>query len=180
MKKFFLVAGVMFISWASFAQKMISRDTYVHFYSATPVEDIEASLKDGIGLLNTVNNQFVFQLNIASFTFEKALMQEHFNENYMESSKYPKGIFKGTLAGNVDYNKAGRYSVTMKGQMTIHGRDREMAVPATVNVTREGLVEIESTFVVKPSDHDIVIPSLVANKIAKEIEVKVKSTLRAM
>jgi len=180
MKKSLLFAGLMLITWSSFGQKMISRDTYVHFYSETPVEDIEASLRDGVGLLNTENNEYVFQLNIASFTFEKALMQEHFNENYMESSKYPKGIFKGTLTGNVDYKKAGTYPVTLKGQMTIHGRDQEMTVPATVNVTREGLVEIESTFIVKPADHDIVIPSVVANKIAREIEVQVKSTLRAM
>ena len=93
MKKTLLLSIALLATLSASAQKLISRDTYVHFFSETPVEDIEASLKDGVGLINTANNEFVFQVTIQSFTFEKALMQEHFNENYMESTKYPKGLF---------------------------------------------------------------------------------------
>ncbi len=179
MKKTLFLSIALLATLSVSAQKLVSRDTYVHFFSETPVEDIEASLKDGVGLINTANNEFVFQVTIQSFTFEKALMQEHFNENYMESTKYPKGLFKGAIKGEVNFAKPGTYAVKLEGTMTIHGKDRGMTVPATISVTKEGLVNLESTFIVKPGDHDIEIPSLVVTKIAKEIEVKVKSTLRA-
>jgi polyisoprenoid-binding protein YceI len=179
MKKSFFLLAALSLTVSLSAQKLVSRETYVHFFSETPVEDIEASLKDGVGLINTETKEFVFQVNIQSFTFEKALMQEHFNENYMESTKYPKGLFKGKITGDVNFAKAGAYAVKLAGGMTIHGKEREMTIPATITVTKEGLVVLESTFIVKPADHDVEIPSLVVTKIAKEIEVKVKSTLRA-
>jgi len=179
MKKSLLLLVTLCVSYSAMAQKLVSRDTYVHFFSETPVEDIEASLKDGVGLINTETKEFVFQVNIQSFTFEKALMQEHFNENYMESTKYPKGLFKGKISGDVAFAKAGTYNVKLVGTMNIHGKDRAMTIPATIAVSKEGLVVLESTFIIKPTDHDVEIPSLVVTKIAKEIEVKVKSTLRA-
>lgn len=179
MKKTLFLSIALLATLSASPQKLVSRDTYVHFFSETPVEDIEASLKDGVGLINTETKEFVFQVNIQSFTFEKALMQEHFNENYMESTKYPKGLFKGKVTGDVAFSKAGTYTVKLVGTMNIHGKDRPMTIPATITVSKEGLVVLESTFIIKPTDHDVEIPSLVVTRIAKEIEVKVKSTLRA-
>ncbi len=179
MNKTLCLLAAFCLSYSALAQKLVSRDTYVHFFSETPVEDIEASLKDGVGLINTDTKEFVFQVNIQSFTFEKALMQEHFNENYMESTKYPKGLFKGKITGDVLFTKAGTYTVKLVGTMNIHGKEREMTIPGTITVSKEGLVVVESTFIVKPTDHGVEIPSLVVTKIAKEIEVKVTSTLRA-
>lgn len=180
MKKSLTLAVALLAVFSASAQKLVSRETYVHFFSETPIEDIEAHLNDGVGLLNTENNEFVFQVTIQSFTFEKALMQEHFNENYMESSKYPKAIFKGKVLGDVSYAKPGSYSVTLDGEMTIHGKANKAKVPAVIQVSKDGLVVLESTFIVKPTDYDIEIPSMVVTKIAKELEVKVKSTLRAL
>ena len=178
-KTFFLTLAMLAVLAAS-AQKLVSRETYVHFFSETPIENIEAQLNDAVGLLNTETSEFVFQVNIQSFTFKKSLMQEHFNENYMESSKYPKAVFKGNVVGDVTYAKAGSYVVSLNGEMTIHGKQNKVNIPATIQVSKDGLVVLESMFIVKPTDYDVEIPSMVITKIAKELEVKVKSTLRAL
>ena len=179
MKKSILPFLFLAISLHLSAQKLVSQNTYVLFFSETPIEDIEASLNDGVGIVNAETKDFAFQVNIQSFTFDKALMQEHFNENYMESTAYPKAFYKGKITGEVSWSKPGSYAVQMVGKMTIHGKEQSFTTPAKISISKEGLVVLESNFIVRPEEFDIEIPSLVITKIAKEIEVKVKSTLRA-
>ncbi len=100
-------------------------------------------------------------------------MQQHFNESYVESDKYPKSTFNGTYTGNIDLNKDGSYPVTTKGKLTLHGVTKDIEVPATL-IVKNGTLSGISTFKLNPKDFNISIPFIVRDKIEKENTVKVK------
>lgn len=162
------------------AQKLMTRTGKVSFFSSTPVENIEAFNNDVSGILNTQNGELVFVVPIKSFKFEKQLMQEHFNESYMESDKYPKSEFKGKIAtiSDIGFSKEGSYPAEATGKLTIHGVTKDVTIPGTVTV-KNGKTILASKFQIKTADYNIQIPSLAAGKIAKEIEVTVNSILEA-
>src|SRR5690606_40197205 len=100
----------------------MTRTGQIYFYGSTPLESIEAYNHAVAAALDLGSGELVFQVPIRSFIFEKALMQEHFNENYMESDRYPRAEFKGKLVDSPkEYAKSGTYSVEAEGIMTIHG-----------------------------------------------------------
>ena len=179
MKKIILVALMACGLNAAYAQKYMTRTGKVTFFSSTPLENIEAFNNETASVLDASTGDFVFQVPIKSFKFEKALMQEHFNENYMESGKYPKADYKGKITdlSKVNFSKDGAYNVTTKGKMTIHGVTKEVELPGSVTV-KGNEVTLYSTFKVSPKDYEINIPGIVENKIAKEIEVTVNSILK--
>jgi len=147
----------------------------ISFFSKTPVEDIEAINKKTQGILKPKTNEIVFVAPIVSFHFEKPLMEEHFNENYMESDKgndYKTAIFKGKIIGDVDYTKDGEYKVTVKGTLKIHAVTKEREIPGTITV-KNGKFHVNSKFQVKLKDHDIAIPKLVIKNIAEVVDVTV-------
>ena len=179
MKMTFVIAATMavFSSAAvnSFGQvKYIDKNTEVSFFSHTPVEDIEAKNTSAVSVMDAESGAVEFSVLIKAFTFERALMQEHFNENYMESEKFPKATFKGTIKniGDVNFKADGSYTVALAGTMTIHGVSKEMTAVGTIKVNGSA-IEAVSTFVVKPEDYKIEIPGVVKDKIAKEMQVKV-------
>ncbi len=108
-----------------------------------------------------------------SFLFRKELMQEHFNENYVESDRYPKSTFKGTFTGDVDPQKPGVYNVEAQGVITLHGVEKSINTPATIEITGDGLTGT-ARFNLLPQDFNITIPGIVRDKIAKQIDVQVK------
>jgi hypothetical protein len=105
------------------------------FYSETPVEDITAINKLGQSILNTTTNDIVVQMNMKQFDFPNKLMQEHFNENYIESDKYPKAVFKGKINEKIDFTKNGTYDISATGDFTLHGvtKARTLKGKLTVN-----------------------------------------------
>ena len=115
-----------------------------------------------------------FAVLIKAFQFEKALMQEHFNENYMESDKYPKAIFKGAIvdASTVDFSKDGDYPVKVKGKLTIHGVTNEVETDGTIDV-KDGKISASSNFEIAVADYKIKIPSVVKDNIAKTVQIVV-------
>ncbi len=151
-------------------------DPNIRFFSSAPLEDIEAVNKSGQGLINTGDNSFSFRIPIKGFKFAKQLMQEHFNENYMESDKFPYGTFKGNIEGNYDLQKSGTYEVNAIGTLNIHGVEQQRTLPAKLVVDGDK-ISLESVFNVKLEDHSIEIPTLVFQNIAEVIEVTVKSGL---
>jgi polyisoprenoid-binding protein YceI len=158
------------------AQIYMLESANVRFFSDALIEDITATTTSVQGLINVSDKSFSFRIPIKTFEFAKDLMKEHFNENYMESEKYPYGTFKGSIAGNFDFTKNGVYEVTANGALNIHGVERERSLPSKLFV--EGsVVRLESIFMVKLVDHDIEIPQIVFQNIAEEIEVTVKSDL---
>jgi polyisoprenoid-binding protein YceI len=104
-------------------------------------------------------------------------MQEHFNENYVESEKYPKCVFKGKIKEAVSLSKAGTYKVTIAGSMTLHGVTRPIEVSADITVEKS-TIKLMSTFVIVPEDYEIIIPGAVRDKIAKSMEVTVKAAYK--
>ncbi|PHX84220.1 MAG: polyisoprenoid-binding protein [Flavobacteriales bacterium] len=176
--KHFLFLAAIALSLSASAQKLTSKDSYARINASTPVEDVDAVLNNGVGILNTETNEAVWQLQMQSFTFKRALMQEHFNESYMESEKYPKATLKAKIEGVRDWTKPATYKGTIKGQMEIHGVKKDVSVPSTITVNKDGSVTVESEFSVRTADYGIKIPTLVVMKVAEVVTVTVKSTLK--
>lgn len=155
------------------AQVIYTTDsTMVSFFSAAPVEDIEAINHTGTSLLNVAKSELVFRVPISGFVFEKPLMQEHFNENYMETEKYPHASFKGKFSDTLDLSKDTIYNLTVTGIMKMHGRDHASTYNGTIE-SKEGTVTLKCEFKVLLKDHKIKIPKVVVANIAEEIAVKV-------
>jgi uncharacterized membrane protein len=174
MKKIILGALIACCAYGANAQKYMTRSGRITFFSSTPMENIEALNNAVAGVLDSKTGDFVFQAPIKSFKFEKALMQEHFNESYMESDKFPKAEYKGkvTNIGDVNFAKDGSYTVSTSGSLTVHGVTRNVTLPATVAVKGRSAT-VTSKFSVRTADHKISIPKLMEGKVAKEIEVNV-------
>lgn len=177
MKKTILAVLLLCSASVTFGQKYITRTGKISFFSATPLENIEAFNNEVAGAMDAKTGDIIFQVPIKSFKFEKALMQEHFNENYMESSQYPKAEFKGKadLSG-VNFSKDGSYNVKANGSLTIHGVTQNVSIPGTITV-KGNTATINSKFSARPPDYKITIPKLVEGKIAKVIEVTVNCIL---
>ncbi len=124
-------------------------------------------------VIDLAKKNIAFAALMKGFLFPKALMQEHFNENYVESDKYPKATFAGTYTGDVDPAKDGIYNIIAKGNLSLHGVTRFIEVPATMEV-KAGRLKGTSDFKIKPADYNIKIPALVKDKIAQQIDVAVK------
>jgi polyisoprenoid-binding protein YceI len=155
------------------AQQLVARNGYIGFFSKTPLEDIKAESNQAVAAVDLSKQTLAFAVLVKGFLFTKELMQEHFNENYIESDKFPKATFNGTYTGTVDVTKLGMYTVNVKGAMTLHGVTKNIEVPATFQV-ESGSLTGTSKFALKPQDFDIQIPSLVREKIAHEISVAVQ------
>ena len=181
-KSLLLVTFTFFLSMSLYAQeevtKYVIKESNVHFFSEAPLEDIEADNADTKAVIDTESDSFSFRIPISSFIFEKALMQEHFNENYMESDKYPNGSFKGEIDGEYSLTEDGEYDVDAVGTLNIHGKDMDRRIPAIITV-ENGVPSINAKFDVKLEDHDIAIPKVVFYNIAEVIEVTIKASLEA-
>ena len=125
MKKFTFVLflGIFCFTNGLLSQKYFTRDGKITFLSEAPIETIEATNSKATSVIDISSGKIEFAVLIKAFHFEKALMQQHFNENYMESSKFPKATFKGKIdsVGQVDFGKDGTYEIMVSGDMTIHG-----------------------------------------------------------
>ena len=180
-KLIFVFAALFLLGNSAFAQKLFTRDAKIKFSSDTPMEKIEGLNKSGTCVLDAATGKMEWKVLIKGFLFEKALMQEHFNENYMESSIFPSAQFKGQISnlGEINFTQDGKYKAKVGGKLTIHGVERDVTVEGTVKVSK-GAVEVLSDFAVKPEDYKITIPSLVKDNIAKEIKVVVSAVLQPM
>lgn len=160
------------------AQKYVGKNGSITFFSETPVENIEAKSIETASAFDAKTGDLIVQIPIKSFRFEKSLMQEHFNENYMESDKFPKATLKGNIfeAEKIDYKKDASYKVVAKGKLTIHGVTKDVTIPGTLKVSN-GKISIDAKFNVRCEDYKIKIPKLVMVKIAEEIQVTVSSIL---
>lgn len=181
MKAIITIALIGISAICTAQEKYFTRNGTVEFFSSTPVEDIKAENYNVTAVLDTESGAVEFSLLMKSFNFKKALMQEHFNENYVESDKFPKATFKGQITnpGEIDFAKDGSYSAKVKGNMTIHGETRPVETDGTVEV-KDGKVITVSKFMVAPEDYGIEIPGVVRDKIAKEIEVTVNTELEPL
>ncbi len=148
-------------------------DGKVGIVSDAPMERIAANTTEATGVLDVVARSFAMQIPVKSFVgFNSPLQQEHFNENYMQSDKFPVAVFKGRIIEAVGLTKLGTYRVRAKGSLAIHGVEQERIIECVMTVTDQG-VQVTSTFDVVLADHDIRVPRVVQQKIAPRIEVTV-------
>jgi YceI-like domain len=166
----FLVSSVAFVN----AQNMYMTKTgKVSFYSrAKSMEKVEADNNEVSSILNAQTGDLVFAILVKSFHFESALMEEHFNENYIESNKFPKATFKGKISNisSVNFTKDGAYPVTADGDLTLHGVTKKISSTGSITV-KSGKITAFSKFSVALKDYNITIPSLVKDKISEDIDI---------
>lgn len=181
MKNILLLITIILLSLGAFSQRYFTRSGAIVFYSSTPVEDIEAVNKTVASVFDAKSGNIEFAVTLKSFVFEKALMQEHFNENYVESDTYPKATFKGDIENMTDLNlsKDGDYPVKISGKLTMHGITRDVTADGIFAVHGDKVIGT-SNFMINPEDYDIKIPSVVRNKIAEQIEIRVKMNYELM
>jgi hypothetical protein len=176
MKQFIFSFMFAVLSMAAFGQKYLTQSATIRFFSSTPMEDIEAVNNQVSTAINAENGEMVFSMLMTAFTFEKALMQEHFNEKYVESPKFPKAKFKGSIADFATLKLTETPTeVTVTGDMTIHGVTKPVTIKGTLAKKGDKIIAV-SKFMIVPEEYDIKIPGAVRENIAKEIEVTVNAT----
>ncbi len=171
-KSITLVLLLLLISTSLSGQRYFTREGNIKFFSEAPMENIEAVNNKVLCVIDLDKGQVAVNLLIKSFEFEKKLMQEHFNENYLESDKYPKATYTGRfeVPEELSAMSEGDYLLPVVGEISIHGIKQKLDAPVNIKVENGQLIS-EFEFVVKLADHDIEIPTLVADKISKEILV---------
>lgn len=162
----------MLISAAFYGQKYITKTGNIKFEASVPsFEEVAAENKSASAVLETSTGEFAALALMKGFRFKVALMEEHFNENYVESSKYPKATFKGKIE-DFDAAKitASEKTYTITGDLTLHGKTKK--VSSTAKISKSGnTIKITGNFIVKPEDFDIEIPKIVSKKVADKIAV---------
>jgi polyisoprenoid-binding protein YceI len=163
--------------------KFYTKAGKIHFdpTSAKSPENVDAIHKSVICVLDTKTGNLQFSVLMKGFEFERALMQEHFNENYVESNKFPKAEFKGVITNNstVNYAKDGVYPVKVSGKLTMHGETNTIETNGTVTI-KSGKINTIAQFDILLADYKITIPQLVADKVAKKASIKVDCMLDAL
>lgn len=161
-------------SFVSAQTKYITKTGHIWFFSHTIIEDIEAHSHQVVAIVIPSTGSIVIGIPILSFEFKKTLMQEHFNENYLESSKYPKATFQGVIKdpSSINTAKNGTYNTSVEGNLTIHNVTHKIKADGVVTV-KDGKYNVTSKFIVSPKDYGIPIESRFLDHIASNIELNV-------
>jgi YceI-like domain len=169
---------LIIISLSAQGQKFAAATSLVSFYSHAPMEDIQAKNTKSQSIYNRATEEIVFVIPMKDFVFEKSLMQEHFNEKYLDTEKYPKATFQGKISG---YNPtvSAVQGAKATGKLTIHGVARDIELPGTIESIGDQLI-LKSTFVITIADYDITRPQLLWQNIAEHVEVKIEFTYKPL
>lgn len=175
------IAVIVYSLNLSGQERFYTKTGSISFFSKTDLEDIDAHNRSVTCVLDSKTGNVQFSVLMKGFEFKKALMQEHFNEDYIESDKYPKSEFKGQIVNNasIDYSKEGTYPAHVKGQLTIHGETKEVQTEGSVSI-RDGKVFIGAEFPVAIADYKISVAAFAKSKVAKTITVKVSCALEPL
>lgn len=181
MKTYLLIIALVVMSATTYAQKYYTKTAQVTFFSKASLENIEGKSNQVTSIIDFGTGDMVFKMLIKTFQFEKALMQEHFNDNYMESGKFPESVFQGKIAdiASINLTKDGEYKVKVSGTLTIHGVAKPYTTDGVVTV-KGGVVSAKAKFPVKIADHGVKIPGGKVNNIAEVVEVTVEATYAPM
>ena len=181
-KNLFFIVVLFFISSLTHAQeKFYTKSGKVSLYSSTSMETIEAVNKSSVVLLDTKTGDIQFALLMKGFEFKKALMQDHFNSDYVESDKYPKSEFKGQITNNseINYNKDGTYPAKVNGKLTIHNETKDIEATGTIAV-KDGKLQVNSVFNILLADYKITVPRIVRSNIDENIKITVDCGLEPL
>jgi hypothetical protein len=178
-----LAAAFILFAAVSFGQKYFTKIGKINFDATSPSspEKIEGVNRSATCVIDIKTGNMQFALLMKGFVFERALMEEHFNENYVESHKFPKAEFKGVIANNetVNYTKEGSYTVKVKGKLTMHGETKEVETEGKL-VIQGGKINATADFNVLLSDFKVSIPGLVADKVSKTAKISVACSLELL
>ncbi len=173
-----LLSFLFFTSSLLCSQISVCKDGITKFTSEAPLELIKAQSDKTSGVIDPASKSVAFSVAVESFEgFNSGLQREHFQENYMETSKYKTATFKGKIIEDIDFTKNGTYPIRVKGTFNSHGTEKEKIIKGKITVRDKELL-IESSFEVPLEDHNISIPKVVNQKIASVIKVEVKATLK--
>jgi polyisoprenoid-binding protein YceI len=153
-------------------QKLVDRAGTAHFFSEAPLENIEATNKEVIGAIDLANGSVAVTMYIKGFHFDKSLMEEHFNENYLESDKYPKATFSGTIVSfeQFDFTKNGSFDAVINGTLELHGVKKELKTKAKFGIS-ENKIDVQTAFDLSVADFKIKIPRMLFQNIAEVVKV---------
>lgn len=165
---FTLLFCFLCITILSSQERYLTKNGKITFFSSATIENISAENNQVLSIVDASNGKMAISILMKSFQFEKALMQEHFNENYVESDKFPKATFKGEILNFSAIKDSTR--VIVKGMLTVHGVSKEISIESTINKV-ENAILMNGEFFINLSDFDIKIPSIVKRNIAKKIKV---------
>ncbi|PQJ78362.1 YceI family protein [Polaribacter porphyrae] len=167
-----LICCLFIITISNSQERYLTKNGAVNFFSKAPMEDITADNNQVLSIIDATTGKMAISILMKSFLFEKALMQEHFNENYVESDKYPKATFKGSIL-NFDAINSTKSKAKVKGNLTIHGVTKEYLIEGNFTRTDDAIL-VDGEFTVNLDDFGIKIPAVVAKNIAKNIKVSFK------
>ena len=168
-----LILGVIFFNVGA-QNRYFTKDAKINFNSSTPLEDIIAETNQATTILDIDKNELVFSVLTTSFKFRRALMEEHFNENYMESPKFPKAKFSGKIITPIDWKNGKQATADVKGELTMHGVTKEITVKALITPGKN-IVTASAELKITPEMFNIAIPSAVRDKIAKEVTIRIEA-----
>ncbi|MBK7854208.1 MAG: YceI family protein [Bacteroidetes bacterium] len=175
----FAVVALLVTSVGLAQDKYFTKEGKITFYSKTPVEEFDAVNSAGLSIIDTKTGAIEMSVLIKAFEFKKDLMQQHFNENYMESDKFPKAVFKGTISNiaEINFTKPGTYKAGIDGKLTMHGVTRDITVDAIFIVSIAGVIA-KSEFIALLDDYNIKVPGVVKNQISQQIKVEIDNTYK--
>ena len=174
------VMFVLALAGSIFGQgKYLTNEGNIIFFSHTALEDITAENNEVASVIDAENGEVAVIVLLTAFEFEKKKMQEHFNENYVESETFPKATFRGIILNNsnVDYSTKDLYEVEIEGEMTIHGVSKQITVKGSIEVTAKGIIA-KTKFLLNPEDYEIKIPKVVRKNIAENMEIRIDLNLK--
>lgn len=181
MKTIALIVLILFAAEFSFTQEnnlLFTNSGSITFRSESQQELINSTSEDMRGLIDPIHKTFAFKVTIRTFKgFNSALQQEHFNEKFLESDKYPEASFIGKIIEDIDFKTDGHYEIRAKGKLWIHGKEEERIIKSNIQINK-GKLSIESHFTVFLSDFNIKVPKVVHEKVASEINVEIKALMQ--
>ena len=173
MRSIFLLSILITLGYSINAQKVYTKNGSISFNSKASLENIAADNSQVMSTLDIATGQLQFSVLIKAFHFKKSLMEQHFNEDYMESDKFPKATFKGNIKDfKINLTKDGSYPVSVTGDMTIHGVTKNITSPGTI-VLKGGVVTGNSTFKIRLADYKVSIPAVVKDNISETVDITV-------
>lgn len=174
MRKIIVFSFMICATFILNAQKIFTKTANVSFNASSPLEPIEGTTRTASTVIDLTNGNMEFAVLVKSFLFPQALMQEHFNENYMESNKFPKATFKGKIENlkDINFTKDGTYKAKVSGNLEMHGITKPVSTTADF-VIKGGKIKATSNFSVTIADYGIAIPSAVKDKIAKTAKISI-------
>lgn len=175
----FIILYIFSILQIHAQEKYIPEKVNVHFFSSSPLENIEANNSDVRAVFDFETKEFAIKIKVKSFKFRNKLMEQHFNDNYLESNKYEFSNFKGRIIGDFNLTTNGVYKIEAEGELEIHGVKKQRKIPVALTV-RDGRISIDSKFNVILADHKIKIPSIVTKNIAENIDVDINVNLKKL